>query len=403
MAVVTENLKRLLNERANAWETEGKPLADIAAQREFTGEERERFERATEAFDGYTQRIKSLELTLEQERAVSQFGDMLKAEPEARAALITELRSVLTERSAVAADLEFTGRDMTQAMRNLSLTAAAGGNTTGNEFLAELIRPLRSFSSVLDAGARVITTANGNELTAPTLATAGAAAAASEATQVPGTDPTFGQKTLKAFKYGQYMGVSKELVDDSAIDIEALIVSLIGENIGALLGEKLAVGAGTTETAGLITSATVGKTGWTGVAGAFSFDDIIDVMHSVASPYRVQGAWIFSDAGLARVRKLKDKNDQYLWQPSTQVGQPDLLLGKPVYTDAYMDATGLGKLPFGFGDVSRYWVRMVNSVRIERSEHALFGSDQVAFRGILRADGVLTDANAFKTFKGAAS
>ena len=403
MAIVIENLKRLLNERANAWETEGKPLADIAAEREFTGEEREKFERASAAFDGYSQRIKSLELTVEQERAVTQFGEMLKDEPAVRSGLITELRSVLTERSTVAADLQFTGKDMTHAQRALSLTPAAGGNTTAKEFLAELIAPLRNFSSVLGAGARVITTSTGNEITAPTLATPGAAAVATEATQIGGTDPTFGQKTLKAYKFGQYMGVSTELIDDSAIDIESLIVSLIGENIGALLGQKLAVGAGTTETAGLITAATVGKTGATTVAGAFTFDDMIDVLHSVASPYRVQGSWLFSDGALASARKLKDTTGQYLWQPSTQLGQPDLLLGKPVYSDAYMASPGLGALPFGFGDVSRYWVRMVNSLRIERSEHALFGSDQIAFRGVLRADGVLTDANAFKTFKGGAS
>lgn len=401
MAIAMENIKRLLNERANAWEAEGKPLADIAAQREFTAEEQEKFQRASEAFDAYTERIKALKLTVEQERAVEDFGRMLRDDASVRKAFISELRSVLVERASVVGDFEFTGRDVNATLRNLSVgSSTAGGNTAAPEFLAELIRPLRDFSSVLGAGARIITTSHGNEITAPSLTSAGAAAKANEGQQIGGTDPAFGQKTLKAFKFGQYLGISRELIDDSAIDIEALVVSLIGENIGALLGEQLAVGEGTTETEGLFTAATVGKTGET-AGGLFTFDDIIDVLYSVSAPYRVRGAWIFADTALAAARKLKDQNGAYLWQPSVQVGQPDLILGKAVHTDAYVDGPGAGNKPFGFGDVSRYWVRFVNSLRIERSEHALFGSDQVAFRGVLRADGALTDASAFKTFAGA--
>lgn len=404
MTILMENLKRLLNERANAWETAGKPLADIAAEREFTAEERSSWEKAEADFRSYTERIKALELTAEQERAVEAFGDMLKDDEAVRTAVLTELRSVLVERATVATDLTWEGREMTAALRALSVgTPTAGGNTTQSQFLAELIRPLRNFASVLNAGARIITTSSGTDLVVPRLNGPGAAAAATEAGNLTGTDPSFNQVTLKAYKFGDYRGISRELVEDSAIDIEELIVTLIGENIGALLGEKLAVGSGSGETAGLITAATVGKTGATGVAGAFTFDDIIDVHYSIPAPYRINGAWLFADTALGTARKLKGTDGQYIWSPSVQVGQPDLILGKPVYTDAYMAGVGLNAKPFGFGDVSRYWVRMVNSLRIERSEHALFGSDQIAYRGVLRADGVLTDASAFKTFRGGAS
>ncbi|MER3389980.1 MAG: phage major capsid protein [Microcella sp.] len=404
MAIIMENLKRLLDERANAWETEGKPLTDIASERAFTAEEQEKFDRASEAFDGYTQRIKALELTVEQERAVKDFGDMLKSDEQVRKAMFSELRSVLVQRASVSADMEFTGRDLNAALRNLSVgTDSAGGNTAAPDFLAELIRPLRNFSSVLGAGARIITTANGNDLTMPSLATPGAAAVATEGNTIGGTDATFAQKVLKAYKFGQYMGISRELMDDSAIDIEALVIALIGENIGALLGQKLAVGAGTTETAGLFTAATVGKTGAVGQSGAFTFDDIIDVEYSIPAPYRANASWLFADGAIKNARKLKDGNDQYLWQPSTQAGQPDRLNGKPLFSDAYVADPANGARSFGFGDVSRYWVRFVNSMRIERSEHALFGSDQVAFRGVLRADGILTDASAFKVFAGGAA
>lgn len=401
MAIVMENIKRLLDERANAWETTGKPLVDIAAEREFTAEESETFERASTSFDSYSQRIKALEQQLEQERAVSAFADALKSEPAVRAAFETELRSVLVEREKAYTDVEFNGRELKRA---LSVgTATAGGNTAPDQFLAELIQPLRNFASVLNAGARIITTSSGTDLLIPRVNSFGAAAAQSEATQLTGTDPSFNQVTLKAYKFGDYRGVSRELIEDSAVDIEGLITEWIAENIGLLLGEKLAVGAGTTETAGIITASTAGKTGAAAKAGAFTFDDIIDVNYSVSAPYRVKGAWLFSDTALGSARKLKDQNDQYLWSPSVQVGQPDLILGKPVFTDANMASVGVGTRPFGFGDVSRYWVRFVNSLRVERSDQALFGTDQIAFRGVLRADGVLTDTSAFKVFVGGAA
>lgn len=401
MTIVRENIKRLLDERANAWETTGKPLVDIAAERTFTAEEQETWTRAEEAFTGYSQRIKALELQLEQERAIADFAAALQSDVAVRVAFETELRSVLVERSNPFVDLRFTGKELTRA---LSVgTPTAGGNTVPKGFLEELIVPLRNFASVLAAGARIITTASGNEIEIPRLATPGAAATQTEATQLTGTDPTFDKVSLKAYKFGDYRGVSKELIEDSAIDIEGLIGDLIAENIGLLLGGKLAVGTGTGETAGIITAATVGKTGATGVAGAFTFDDLIDLLYSVTAPYRVNGAWLFSDQALAMARKLKGTDGQYIWSPSVQVGEPDLILGKPVFTDANMVAPGLNAKPVGFGDVSRYWVRFVNQLRVERSEHALFGSDQVAFRGVLRADGVLTDLGAFKTFRGGAS
>lgn len=405
MAIVLDNIKRLLDERANIWETEGKPLADIADTRDFTVDEHEKFERLKGVYAGYSERIKALELSLEQERAVQQFADALKDEPAVRAAFETELRSVLVEREKTHVSFDFSGKDMKRA---LSVTGgssgSAGGATAAPEFLAELIRPLRNFASVLNAGARIITTSTGTDLTIPVLLTPGAAATTAESSAIGGTDPTFGQKLLKSYRHDQLIKISRELIEDSAVDIEALVASLIGENIGARLGQKLSVGAGTTETAGLITASTVGKTGATGVTGAFTFDDLIDLHYSVAAPYRVNGSWLFADSALATARKIKSTVDgQYIWSPSVQVGQPDLILGKPVYTDAYMDAPGLSKKTVGFGDVSRYWVRFVNSLSIERSDQFAFNTGEVAFRGVLRADGLLTDASAFKVFQGGAS
>ena len=234
-------------------------------------------------------------------------------------------------------------------------------------------------------------------------AAAGAAAAQAEGAQLTGTDPSFNQVAFKAFKYGDYRGVSRELVDDSLLDIEALTSRLIGENIAVLLGQKLAVGVGTTEPTGIAAAATTGVTGATGVAGVPSFDNLIDLQESVLAPYQPNASWVLSNSAMSAIRKLKDSQNRYLWEPNGQTGAPGTLLGAPVFRDPFIAATGLGAKSVFYGDFSRYWVRLVGSVRVERSDHALFGTDQVAFRGVLRADGNLVDTGAVKAFVGGAS
>ena len=106
---------------------------------------------------------------------------------------------------------------------------------------------------------------------------------------------------------------------------------------------------------------------------------------------------------VAATRKLKDNNGRYFWEPNGQTGAPAQLLGAPVFRDPFLAPLGLGSKSIFYGDFSRYWVRLVGSTRVERSDQALFGADQIAFRGKLRADGALMDASAVKSFVGGAS
>lgn len=401
MTTVKENMKRVLEERANLWEVQGKPLADIANERALTAEEQVKFEQVERDFAAFGQRIRALELSLEQEEAVRDFAEKLENDPALRTAFEDELRSVLVARDKVGFDLAWTGKEMTRALAKGS--SSTGGSTVPTTTLENLILPLRNFTSVLTAGATVITTASGESLTLPRLSSFGAAAQYAEAAAISGTDPATDSVTLGAYKLAQLILTSRELVEDSAIDIEGLITSLISQNIGILLGQRLATGTGSSQTLGLVPSATVGVTGATAVSGAFTFDNIIDLFYSVAAPYRANAAWIFADSAIGSLRKLKDTTNNYLWQPSTQLGQPDLLLGKPLYGEPNMAAPAISAKPILFGDISKYWVRFVNSVRIERSDQAAFANDQIAFRGVLRADGVLTDSSAVKVFQGGAS
>jgi HK97 family phage major capsid protein len=157
---------------------------------------------------------------------------------------------------------------------------------------------------------------------------------------------------------------------------------------------------------GVIHGATLGKTGGTGVSGAFSSDDLIDLFFSVIAPYRRSPAatWMMADSSIATARKLKDTTGQYIWQPGLQAGVPDTILGKPVLTEPNMAAVATSAKSVLFGDMSTYFVRLAGGIRFERSDDFAFDTDLVTFRALLRADGALVDqTGAVKYYAGGAS
>lgn len=403
--VTVDAIRSLKEQRQNIFQTEMVPLRDVAATRTLTADEQQTWDRVDAEIGERSARITQLERAYEQERAFAVAPDATPAADARETGIGAELRAVLIEGTQRSMMVGFTEAEFTRALS--SGTAPAGGNTIPTPtFLSRLTEPLRDMSSVLQAGPEIIVTESGEDLKWPTVATHGAAQAnvAESATRA-GVDPTFGTATLKAYEHSQLIVVPRRLVEDSAVDIEGYVARKIAENVGVSLAAKLAVGAGTTETSGIVTSATSGKTGANGVVGAASFDDIIDLMYSVAAPYRStpRSAFLIADALLPSLRKQKSGvSGEYLWQPSVQVGQPDTILGKPMYPDANMES-GLGKRSVVFGDISKYIVRFVGGIEISRSDDAYFASNGVAFRGIMRADGLLSDGSAVKAFTGGAA
>ena len=381
-------LQDLLDKRANLFESEAKPLIDAAASRSLTAEELAKDAQVEEAFRRFDRGIEMLRGQIaadEQRTALGVNG----GSPEKRAGAIAEdLRSVLVERSKMGTDLTFTTAEVKRALTNLTASDGAG-NTIPATFWGEFIQPLRDSSSVIDAGARVIVTASGESITVPRLKTFGAAESGKAANAaLAGTDPTFDQVPWSTTKYDQVILTPRELIEDSAIDIEGLVGSLIGQNVGLKMATDVSTATATSAT-----------TAVTGAAYLPTFDELIDVQHSILRAYRKNAAWVANDTLVAGIRKIKDTTGQYLWQPSVQADKPDIFMGKPIYTDTFLDAPAAGsKKPLLFGDMSRVWVRLVGSMRIERSDQAAFTNDQIAFKGVLRAGSVLTDLNAVKAF-----
>ncbi|MEU2311173.1 phage major capsid protein [Streptomyces albidoflavus] len=403
---MSELIKRLQERRANVWE-QTKALLDAAETegRGLSAEEDETYQRLTGDLDQIDARVK--DMTEAEQRAAdaeAAFGKLLaRPQTEDRKAPVEdsdlrrwargEIRSFEVAPSEEARDL-------------VKGTPTAGGHTVPTTFYGQLIEHLIEVSGVMMAGPTVINTSSGENIDMPVTTAHTTAALVAEGGTIPEADPAFAKRTLGAYKYGDLLQISSELLTDSAFNLEEYLSRTAGRALGNAFGAHAILGTGTNQPTGVVTSATSGKTGAGAVAGAFTADDLIDLYYSVIAPYRnsTSCAWLMRDATMGAVRKLKDQQGQYLWQPSIQVGVPDTLLGKPVHTDPNVAAVGTGAKSVVFGDFSQYAVRMAGGVRFERSDSFAFNTDLVTYRAIIRADGVTLDqTGAIKVFTGGAA
>jgi HK97 family phage major capsid protein len=318
----------------------------------------------------------------------------------------TQVRDWLTGKSGQKAITIRAGRPMgTDEFRTLSkLSAGAGLNTVQTSFYDKLVAHLIEVSGVMQAGPTILNTSTGETMQVPKTTGHSTAALVAEAGTIGASDPVFGQAQLDAYKYAVLMQVSHELANDTSVDLLGYLSMQAGRAVGNAFGSGLVIGTGSSQPQGVAPVASVGVTGGTGVVGAFTSDNLIDLFYSVIAPYRNSPScgWLMRDATVATVRKLKDTTGQYLWQPSIQIGVPDLLLGKPLRTDPFVPAVALSARSVLFGDFSQYYVRLVEGLRFERSDEFAFNTDLITYRCILRGDGELIDVTgAIKCFVGA--
>lgn len=282
-----------------------------------------------------------------------------------------------------------------------ALTTAGIGVVGTREFSNELIKALRDFTGVLEAGARVITTSTGNPmglLAVDDTSNEGSNEQDQGAAADDDVDPTFASQELGAYTYDSgVIRVPIELLQDSEVDLAAEIRSLASERIGVKLNKRTTLGSGTGQPLGFVTGATVGKT--TASSSAITYDELLDLLHSVAAPYRRRGGrWQFNDQTLAAIRKLKDNDGRYIFAAGG-AGAPNQVLGYDYVVNPAMDDIEAGKKPIAFGDFSTYRVRFVANPFIRRLEEAYAINRQVGFYVAQRADGRLTDAKAVKVLQ----
>ena len=281
-------------------------------------------------------------------------------------------------------------------------TAAAGGYTVPQGFRAQIIERLKDYGAVRNV-ATVITTDTGAALPWPTNDDTGnVGALLAENTQVTEQDLTLGTAQLDAYKYtSKLTRVSLELIQDSAFDIESFIVRKHGERLGRITNQHFTTGTGTSQPNGIVTGATSGVTAASGTL--ITADELIELVHSVDPAYRGRGQFMLSDTALKVVRKLKDSNGMYLWQPSVQAGVASSLFGHGYVVNQDMAVPAVNVKSVLFGDFEAgYVVREVMGIQSIRFDERYMDFFQVAFASFLRADGEVQDSNAYKALTQAA-
>jgi HK97 family phage major capsid protein len=404
-------MAQLLLEQRKNLESQAREILDVAEgeKRELTAEENVKFDKISA--DMTALRAKSDQLvrfaadSKDAEEALRKAGHDGQREQRQSEATGDEeqLRKLF---SGEARSMEFKGSR--EELRALSKgTATAGGNTVPTTFYGQLLEHLVENATLIAAGATILNTTSGENIELPVTTSHGAAALVTEGGTIAGTDPAFGKRTLGAYKYGELIRVPRELADDTAVDLEGYLARQAGRAVGNAFGAHLITGTGGgTQPTGLFASTTLGATSATGTVGAPTFDNIIDLFYSVIGPYRnsPNAGWLIKDSTAGSVRKLKDTSGRYLWEASVVAGTPDLILAKPVYTDPNVAATALNAKSVAFGDLSAYYVSLVNGIRFERSDDFAFDTDTIVFRALIRGDGVLADqTGAVKHLVGAAS
>ena len=363
-------------------------LASGASDRDFTAEEQGKWNELNESFDSLgarierEERLKGIEPKMTAPDVLDRPShlDSEEAASKREEAFATYMRDPKAGREAFAA---------------LQVgTDSEGGYTVPQSWHNQLIESAVEFGVVREL-ATVIQTSDGRKIHYPTLATRPVAAIIAEEAAYSQSEATFGEKQLDAYKYGNIAKVSDELRQDSIFDIDALVQRLAGQSITIDEDEDFVKGTGTGQPEGVTVGASAGVTA--AATTAITAAELVGLYHSLLSPYRANGTWLFNDSTALKVRLLADSTGQYLWQPGLQAGQPDTLLGRPVRTDPFMPAATTGLVSALFGDFKRgYVVRDAGGTSVKVLEELYAANGQVGYRVDRRSDGAVVDANAIK-------
>ena len=274
-------------------------------------------------------------------------------------------------------------------------TDSEGGYLVPDEYERTLVEALEE-ENIFRQMAKVIKTSSGDRKI-PVVASKGTASWIDEEGAYPESDDSFGQVSIGAYKLGTMIKVSEELLNDSVFDLQSYISREFARRIGAKEEEAFFTGDGKGKPLGVLAATGGAETGVTAASStAVTADELMDLYYSLKSPYRKKSVWVLNDSTIKAIRKLKDNNGQYLWQPSLAAGTPDMILGRPIKTSAYMPAMAAGAKTIAFGDFSYYWIADRQGRSFKRLNELFAATGQVGFLASQRVDGKMILAEAVK-------
>ena len=273
-----------------------------------------------------------------------------------------------------------------------------GGYTVPDEFENQLIEGLED-ENIMRGLVHTIRTGSGDHKI-PIVASHGTGSWVEEEGTIPESDDAFSQLSLSAHKFATMIRISRELLNDSAFDLAAYIAHEFVRRAGAAEEQAILTGDGSHKPIGLLHDTLGAQVGVTAAsATAITADELIDMQHSLKSGYRRKACWIMNDATISAIRKLKDGQGQYIWQPGIKEGAPDMLFNQKVLMSNYMPLIASGNKVILYGDFSYYWLAEREGRTLERLNELYAVTDQVGFKMTERLDGRLILPEAVKCLK----
>ena len=393
------NLKDLITKRATAWEA-AKTFLD-AHQGEnglMSREDSETYDRMEKEVTDYTKEI-----------------ERLTRQKEIDDELNKPMASPLTERPGAGAAPEKTGR-ASDAYRKAALQAMRTGFHQVSDILQEGVDTDGGYLVPEEWDKRLIDVLNEENIMrglATTLKTSGehkiniaatkpTAAWIEEGGELQFTDAKFGQKILDAHKLHVAIKITEELLYDNAFNLEAYITTQFGKALANAEEDAFLNGDGTGKPVGLFHETKGGETAITLTGTKIASDDVLNLIYKLKRPYRQKASFIMNDQTLADLRKLKDNNGAYLWQPSYQAGEPDRLCGYGIHTSAFAPTVEAGKPVMAFGDYSYYNIGDRGSRSFQPLRELFAGNGMIGYVAKERVDGLLILPEAVQVMKAGA-
>ena len=397
---MSEYIQQQAEARAKAWE-EAKALLDSAAaeKRDLSAEENQTYDRIMADLDQRSQVMETMKAQAEREERAAEAMKGFEAQVKPEVVSVPEINEAELIRSLARGEIR------SHSFEKRDVTKGSTGAPVPTSFYDQVIMLARHVGPMLETST-ILNTAGGENLQIPSLSAYSVGTVSAEAAAIGESDPAFNAfKTLGAYKYSFLTQISREMVEDAGVDILGFLAQQTGNALGYAVNGALTTGTGTVQPTGIVTAAGSGITGGTGVTGAFTADNLIDLVYSVDTAGRTLPGtgWQMNAQSIAAVRKLKDSAGQYLFSPSLSADARDLLLGYPIFENPAMAAPATSAKSVIFGHLPSYFARTVGGLRLDRSDDYAFQNDLITFRATMRVDGNLIQTSHVKYFAGGAS
>lgn len=403
---LTVQLQSVLEERASV-NDEMRTLLEEAGTGSLSEASQEQFNEREKVFNDLNKRKDLLEGQLTRERELAggngsfspfETSDTDGAATRAQRAYEGDWTQFLRHgKSEISNDARVTLRDHNAGRETREMvvgTPSAGGYFAPASWEKKFLEGLQVYSAIRKTRIQVLNTGTGNPINWPTVDTRGAAVLVTELQEVPAADDVIGTTQLGAYAVGRLVKASKELRQDSVVDIDTFVRNSLEFSIGKAENYFFTRGTGVNQPQGMVTGATaVAAT----AAAAISFDDLVNLVYGLEEPYAANAEMMIRRGTLGQMRKIKDANGQYVWSPSVQVGQPDVILGIPVYSSPDLDLPAANATSALVGDFFLGGIiRQVNGVEVQTLFERFATQRAIGYLGDHRVDSRVVDPGAFR-------